>query len=54
MKNTRFTILLGLSLFVTINLFAQTNNTPTDTIRQVTTEQLAIIPDSDQDNTEKP
>ena len=53
MKNTRFTILLGLSLFVTINLFAQTNNTPTDTIRQVTTEQLAIIPDSDQDNTEK-
>ncbi|MBU1013177.1 MAG: alanine:cation symporter family protein [Bacteroidetes bacterium] len=53
MKNTRFNVLLGLSLFVSINLFAQTNNTPTDTIRQDTTEQLAIVNDSEQNNTEK-
>lgn len=53
MKNTRFIVLLGLSLFVSINLFAQTNNTPTDTIRQDTTEHLAIVYDSEQINPEK-
>ena len=53
MKNTRFIVLLGLSLFVSINLFAQTNNTPTDTIRQDTTDQLAIVNDSEQINAEK-